>query len=168
MIYDADILGYFMNGGDNAMAGELHYAPFAANPAADKPTPNIWIWSLAMSQFSNDLDATWHFMQWASGPEHGLFGATEMDFVNPVRQSVWDSDVFRARLNNSYPGYVEMHDISAPGAEIKFTAQPLFFDLTTEWAATLQRMVANEVPVDEGLDQLAKSMNDQLSEAGLQ
>ena len=168
MIYDADILGYFMNGGDNAMAGELHYAPFAANPAADKPTPNIWIWSLAMSQFSNDLDATWHFMQWASGPEHGLFGATKMDFVNPVRQSVWDSDVFRARLNNSYPGYVEMHDISAPGAEIKFTAQPLFFDLTTEWAATLQRMVANEVPVDEGLDQLAMSMNDQLSEAGLQ
>ena len=48
-----------------------------------------------------------------------------------------------------------MHDVSAPGASIKFTAQPLFFDLTTEWAATLQKMVAKEVPVDEGLDQLA-------------
>lgn len=168
MIYDADILGYFMNGGDNAMAGQLHYAPFVANPGASDPTPNIWIWSLSMSQFSRDLDATWNFMQWASGPEHGLFGATEMDFVNPVRQSVWDSDIFRERLNKSYPGYVEMHDISAPGASIKFTAQPLFFDLTTEWAATLQRMVANEVPVDEGLDQLAESMNDQLADAGLQ
>ncbi|CTQ58035.1 MAG: extracellular solute-binding protein [Roseibium album] len=167
MIFDADILGYFMNGGENAMAGQLQFAPFAANPAASAPTPNIWIWSLAMSKFSKDLDATWYFMQWASGPEHGLFGATEMDFVNPVRKSVWDSDVFRERLNKNYPGYVEMHDVSAPGASIKFTAQPLFFDLTTEWAATLQRMVANEVPVDEGLDQLAQSMNSQLSEAGL-
>jgi multiple sugar transport system substrate-binding protein len=167
MIYDADILGYFMNGGDNAMAGELAFAPFAANPDAESPTPNIWIWSLAMSNFSKDKDAAWYFMQWASGPEHGLFGAAEMDFVNPVRKSVWESDVFVDRLNSGYPGYVEMHDLSAPGASIKFTAQPLFFDLTTEWASSLQKMVANEVPVDEGLDQLAESVNRQLKDAGL-
>ncbi|TGV77330.1 ABC transporter substrate-binding protein, partial [Mesorhizobium sp. M2D.F.Ca.ET.145.01.1.1] len=103
-----------------------------------------------------DKDATWYFMQWASGPEHGLFGATKMDFVNPVRQSVWKDEMFREKLNKSYPGYVEMFDASAPGASIKFTAQPLFFDLTTEWAATLQKMVAKEVPVDEGLDKLAE------------
>ena len=166
MIYDADILGYFMNGGDNAMAGQLAYAPFSAS-GGSAPTPNIWIWSLAMSKFSKDLDATWYFMQWASGPEHGLFGATEMDFVNPVRTSVWEDAGFRDRLAKSYPGYVEMHDVSAPGASIKFTAQPLFFDLTTEWAATLQKMVANEVPVDEGLDQLAASVDRQLKDAGL-
>lgn len=167
MIYDADILGYFMNGGDNKEAGNLAYAPFAANPDASAPTPNIWIWSLAMSEFSKKKDAAWYFMQWASGPEHGLFGATQMDFVNPVRQSVWDDDGFRARLDKSYPGYVEMHDVSAPGAKIQFTAQPLFFDLTTEWAATLQKMVANEVPVDEGLDKLAESVNRQLKDADL-
>lgn len=167
MIYDADILGYFMNGGDNKEAGNLAYAPFAANPDASAPTPNIWIWSLAMSEYSKKKDAAWYFMQWASGPEHGLFGATQMDFVNPVRQSVWDNGEFRARLDKSYPGYVEMHDVSAPGAQIQFTAQPLFFDLTTEWAATLQKMVANEVPVDEGLDQLAESVNRQLKDADL-
>ena len=167
MIFDADILGYFMNGGANAMAGKLAYAPFAANPEASAPTPNIWIWALAMSNFSKDLDATWYFIQWASGTEHALFGARNMDFVNPVRASVWADEMFRDRIATSYPGYVDMHDLSAPGASIKFTAQPLFFDLTTEWAATLQRMVAKEVPVDEGLDQLAESMNDQLEEAGL-
>lgn len=167
MIFDADILGYFMNGGDNAMAGELAYAPFAANPEASAPTPNIWIWSLAMSSFSKDKDATWYFLQWASGPEHGLFGAAKMDFVNPVRKSVWADAGFRKKLSDSYPGYVEMHDVSAPGASIKFTAQPLFFDLTTEWAATLQKMVAKEVSIDEGLDQLAESINAQLKDAGL-
>ena len=166
MIYDADILGYFQNGG-TAMAGNLAYAPFAANPAADAPTPNIWIWSLAMSTFSQNKDAAWYFLQWASGPEHGLFGARQMDFVNPVRKSVWADELFRERIKTSYPGYVEMHDVSAPGASIKFTPQPLFFDLTTEWAATLQKMVAGDLPVDEGLDQLAESVNGQLKDAGL-
>lgn len=167
MIYDADILGYFMNGEGNEMAGKLAFAPFAANPEATAPTPNIWIWSLSMSKFSKDKDAAWHFMQWASGPEHGLFGATKMDFVNPVRKSVWADEMFRDRLDSSYPGYVEMHDQSAPGAKIHFTPQPLFFDLTTEWAASMQKMVANQIPVDEGLDQLAESVDEQLKEAGL-
>ena len=49
MIFDADILGYFMNGGDNKEAGKLAFAAFAANPAAEAPTPNVWIWSLAMT-----------------------------------------------------------------------------------------------------------------------
>ena len=167
MIFDADILGYFMNGGGNKEAGNISFAPFAANSAADAPTPNVWVWSLSMSSFSQRKDAAWHFMQWATGVEHGLFGAQQMDFVNPVRQAVWDDDTFRARIDESYPGYLHQHDISAPGAQIYFTAQPLFFDLTTEWAATLQKMVANEVPVDEGLDMLAESVNSQLADAGL-
>lgn len=119
-----------------------------------------------MSNFSQDKDAAWYFLQWASGPEHALFGAVEMDFVDPVRQSIWKDEAFRSKLEK-YPGYVDMFDASAAGASIKFTPQPLFFDVTTEWAATLQRMVAKEVPVDEGLDQLAQSIDRQLKEAGL-
>ncbi|MEO1105137.1 MAG: hypothetical protein AAFW98_15640, partial [Pseudomonadota bacterium] len=71
------------------------------------------------------------------------------------------------QLEKGYPGYVEMHDVSAPGASIKFTPQPLFFDLTTEWASMLQQMVAKQVSVDEGLDQLAASVDRQLKDAGL-
>lgn len=167
MIFDADILGYFMNGGDNKEKGHLGYAPFAANPAAKAPTPNVWIWSLAMSTFSKQKDAAWLFMQWAASVEHDLFGARKMDFVNPVRTSVWKDSEFRDRIAKSYPGYLEQHDMSSPGAKIYFTAQPLFFDLTTEWAASLQKMVAKEVSVDEGLDKLADSINRQLKQAGL-
>jgi multiple sugar transport system substrate-binding protein len=167
MIFDADILGYFMNGGDNKEKGNIGYAPFAAKPGAAAPTPNVWIWSLAMSNFSNNKDAAWYFMQWASSAEHGLFGAQKMDFVNPVRASVWKDEVFRKRIDTSYPGYLNQHDVSAPGAKIYFTAQPLFFDLTTQWAETLQKMVAKEVAVDEGLDQLAAAIDKQLKDAGL-
>ncbi|WP_119387867.1 ABC transporter substrate-binding protein [Taklimakanibacter lacteus] len=167
MIFDADILGYFMNGGDNKEKGNIGYAPFAADPKASAPTPNVWIWSLALSNFSSQKDAAWYFMQWASSVEHDLFGARKMDFVNPVRASVWKDEEFRNRIDKSYPGYLNQHDTSAPGAKIYFTAQPLFFDLTTQWAETLQKMVAKEVPVDEGLDQLAANVDKQLKEAGL-
>jgi multiple sugar transport system substrate-binding protein len=167
MIFDADILGYFMNGGENKEKGSIGYAPFAANPKATAPTPNVWIWSLALSNFSAQKDAAWYFMQWASSVEHDLFGARKMDFVNPVRASVWKDEEFRGRIDKSYPGYLNQHDTSAPGAKIYFTAQPLFFDLTTQWAETLQKMVAKELPVDEGLDKLAANVDKQLKDAGL-
>jgi multiple sugar transport system substrate-binding protein len=166
-IFDADILGYFMNGGENKERGNLGFHAFAANPAAKAPTPNVWIWSLAMNAFGKQKDAAWYFMQWASSKEHDLFGARKMDFVNPVRASVWKDDEFRQRIAKSYPGYLDQHDASAPGAKIYFTAQPLFFDVTTQWAETLQKMVAKQVPVEEGLDQLANSINQQLKDAGL-
>ena len=90
-----------------------------------------------------------------------------MDFVNPVRASVWKDEEFRERIDKSYPGYLNQHDVSAPGAKIYFTAQPLFFDLTTLWAEKLQKMVAKEIPVDEGLDKMAAEMDQKLVEAGL-
>ncbi len=167
MIYDADILGYFMNGGENKEAGNLGFHAFAPNPEAKAPTPNVWIWSLGLSSFSANKDATWMFMQWASGVEHALFGARKMDFVNPVRTSVFADTEFRDRIAKSYPGYLEQYEASAPGSKIYFTPQPLFFNVTTDWAAALQKMVANEVPVNEGLDQLAANIEQQMRDNGL-
>jgi multiple sugar transport system substrate-binding protein len=167
MIFDADILGYFMNGGGNKEAGNIAYHAFAANPEAKAPTPNVWIWSLGMNNFGKQKEAAWYFMQWASSTEHDLFGARKMDFVNPVRASVWKDEEFRARIAKSYPGYLEQYEASAPGSKIYFTPQPLFFNLTTDWAAALQKMVAKEVAVDEGLDQLAAAVDRQLKQAGL-
>lgn len=166
MIYDADILGYFMNG-TGKEKGHIAFTAFTPNPEAEAPTPNVWIWSLAMSNFSHQKEAAWTFMQWASGTEHGLFGAQKMDFVNPVRKTVWDDETFRKRIADHYPGYLEQYEASAPGAKIYFTPQPLFFNLTTDWAAALQKMVAKEVPVDEGLDQLAQNIDAQLKRAGI-
>lgn len=166
-IFDADILGYFMNGKGNKEEGNLGFHAFAANPEAKAPTPNVWIWSLAMNAFGKQKDAAWYFMQWASSTEHDLFGARKMDFVNPVRASVWKDEEFRNRIDKSYTGYLNQHDLSAPGAKIYFTPQPLFADVTTLWAEALQKMVAKEVPVDEGLDQLAASIDQQLKDAGL-
>lgn len=167
MIYDADILGYFMNGGTNKEAGNLAYAGFTPNPEAKAPTPNIWIWSLAMSAFSKQQEAAWFFMQWATGTDNTTFGATKGDLVNPIRKSVWANPEFQARLEKSYPGYLKQYQDSIANAKIHFTPQQLFPEFTTEWAAMLQQMYGGQVPVDEGLDRLAEALTKKLRDVGL-
>ena len=167
MMFDADILGYFMNGKGTKESGNLAYEAFTPNPEAKAPTPNVWIWSLGMNAAGSQKEATWNFIQWASGTDHCLFGAREMDFVNPVRNVVWKDEQFRGRIDKSYPGYLKQYEASAPGAQIYFTPQPLFFNLTTDWAAALQKMVANQIPVGDGLDQLAAGVDKTLKQAGL-
>ncbi|MCW6506817.1 ABC transporter substrate-binding protein [Lichenifustis flavocetrariae] len=167
LIYDADVIGYFANDIGNAEADNIGYHAFKPNPAAAAPTPNVWIWSLAMSRFSKQKDAAWYWMQWASSLEHGLFGARTKDFINPVRATVADDSEWHARIAKRYPGYIEQLNVSSPGAQIYFTPQPLFFNVTTEWASTLRQMVSMEVPVDEGLDRLAQNVAQRLKDAGL-
>ncbi|MCW5222219.1 extracellular solute-binding protein [Verminephrobacter aporrectodeae subsp. tuberculatae] len=167
MVYDADILGYFFNGGSNQEAGNLAYAAFTPNPAAKAPTPNIWIWSLAMSAFSKQKEAAWFLLQWATGTQNTTFGATRGDLVNPVRKSVWENADFKARLDKSYPGYLKQYLASVEGAKIYFTPQQLFPEFTTDWASTLQQMYGATLPVDEGLDKLAEGLTRKLRGVGL-
>jgi len=166
MIFDADILGFFQQEGTKE-AGNIGYEGFAANPDKKEPTPNVWIWSLAINAFSNNKPAAWLLLQWAAASQQTLFGATKAKLIDPVRQSVWDDKGFQDRLKEKYAGYLEQYTASAPGSKIYFTPQPLFFNLTTEWAASLQKMYAKEVPVDEGLDKLAESVTSQLRDAGI-
>ena len=166
MIFDADILGFFQQS-DTKEAGHIGYEGFASNPNKKEPTPNVWIWSLAINNASNNKPAAWLLIQWAAALQQTLFGATKANLVDPVRQAVWDDKDFQTRLNDKYAGYLEQYKASAPGSKIYFTPQPLFFNLTTEWAASLQKMYAKEVGVDEGLDQLAQSVMSQLKDAGI-
>ena len=167
MIYDADVIGYFANGGENAEAGHLGFHAFTPNPAAHAPTPNVWIWSLALSRFSRNKDAAWLWMQWASSLEHGLFGARHMDFINPVRGTVAEDPEWHVRITRGYPGYLDQLRASSPGAKIYFTAQPLFFDVASQWSTSLQKMVMGQVPVDEELDRLAEALQGRMKEAGI-
>lgn len=167
MIYDADILGYFSNGGSNKEAGNLAFTAFKPNPEAKAPTPNIWIWSLAMSEFSKQKEAAWFFMQWATGTQNTTFGATKGDLVNPIRKSVWANPEFKDRLEKSYPGYLAQYQASVEGAKIYFTPQQLFPEFTTEWASSLQQMFGGTVPIDEGLDKLAENLTKKLKGVGL-
>lgn len=166
MIYDADIIGFFQNV-SSGQSGNIGYHAFTPNPEASSPTSNVWIWSMAMSNFSSDKPAAWYFLQWATSPQTHLYGATEAQMVDPVRQSVVSNAEFQERMESDFPGYLPALRKTAEQAQIYFTPQPLFFNVTTQWAAELQRMYGGQVSVDEGLDQLAETIDRQLSSVGI-
>ena len=109
--YDADILGYFENGGDNKEKGNLGYAGVCGKSRGKSPDAKRLDLVAGHVEFlEKKKDAAWKFMQWAASVEHDLFGARKMDFVNPVRASVWKDGEFRDRIAKSYPGYLEQHE----------------------------------------------------------
>lgn len=167
MIYDANIIEFFENSPGNKESGHIGYSSFVPNPKMSHSTSNVWIWSLAMSSFSKEKDPSWYFIQWASGKNFGIYGGVKKQLVDPVRNTTWQDPAFKARLHKGYPGFYNAFEETLPDARIYFTPQPLFFNVTTEWAAMLQRMVAKQVTVDEGLEKLASHVNRQMKSAGI-
>ncbi len=151
MIFDADILGFFQNGGETKeKPGTWRTCPSPPTRRQSKPTPNVWIWSLAMSEFSKNKEAAWYFIQWATGTENTAFGAVNADLVDPVRDSVWRLQAFQTRLEKSYPGYLNQFQQSIGQSQIYFTPQQLFPEFTTDWAAMLQQMYSKQDPDRRG------------------
>lgn len=162
MIYDADILGFFQNTGQTAEAGNIAWAP---PPKLKDNVPlgaNEWIWSIAMNSSSKNKQAAWIFMQYFTSKEHTLWGATEAQVVDPVRKSVWANTKFTERMKNQ-TGYVDTFQAIINDTSIKFTPQPEFFNTTTEWAATLQKIVTQNVPADQAMKELTTKINDMVS-----
>ena len=165
MIYDTDSAAFLQEQGTTE-AGHIATHAFTPNPQASGPTPNIRIRSLAMSIFSRRQAAAWKLMQWATSTQQLTLSATKADLIDPVRQSVWDNQDFRTRMQ-SHPGYLDQFAASFPAARIHFTPQPMVFTIATEWAVALQKMYANKIPVEDGLDALASNIAAQLSGAGI-
>ena len=104
---------------------------WAMSPGKNSATgSNIWIWSLGMNAGSQNKDAAWLFMQWASGKQHLLYAATKHGQVDTVRKSVFNSPAYQARLAQ-HVGYSATFKAQAPLSKIQFTPQPLFFETTT-------------------------------------
>jgi multiple sugar transport system substrate-binding protein len=156
MAYDADILGFFQNvEGASKEAGNIGWAPPPLPREGAELGSNMWIWSLAMNRYSQNKDAAWLFMQYFTGKEHIRWGATEANVVNPPRRSVWEDSKFRERIKRM-EGYRETFESVIDHSTIKFTPQPEFFNITTEWAAALQDIVIGSSGAGERLNQLAQ------------
>jgi multiple sugar transport system substrate-binding protein len=167
MIFDADILGYFQNvPGGSSVSGKIAWAPGPKGPDGKLAT-NIWIWSMAMNAASKQKDATWYFLQWATGKDFLTTGAVKYNLVDPVRQSIWDNADFKARMGQAKNYLETFAAISKGDAKIQFTPQPLFFETTTEWAATLQDIYAGTVTVEDGLNKLVDKLTVMLKQAGI-
>ncbi|MBV9673233.1 MAG: sugar ABC transporter substrate-binding protein [Verrucomicrobia bacterium] len=156
MLYDADILGYFQNvPGASSQAGNIAYAPGPVWKEGDPVGANEWIWQIAINSSSKNKKAAWVFTQYFTGKEHGTWAAIDASVVDPPRKSIWENKDFQAVMAKM-PGYLDTFNAIIGNTSIKFTPQPYFFESTTEWAATLQKIVLSGTDPKSAMTDLAK------------
>ncbi|SFM17191.1 carbohydrate ABC transporter substrate-binding protein, CUT1 family (TC 3.A.1.1.-) [Gracilibacillus orientalis] len=159
--YDASNWAIFHNvPGEAPEAGNIGVTTPPRTKDDDLGT-NMWVWSIAMNKSSEKKDAAWLFMQYFTGKEHMQWGAIEANVVDPVRESVFESDEYQERIGD-IEGYVETFNELIDGSTIKFTPQPEFFNTTTEWAAALQDIV-NGADAEERMNELNKDIQERVS-----
>ena len=168
ILYDADINGYFQNvPGSTSQSGNIGFAPPPVSKAGEEPKSNEWVWQLAMNSSSKSKKAAWLFMQYFTGPEFTLWAALNAKTVDPARQSVWDNQEFKDKIGK-VPGYYETFTKTIPNTAIQFTPQPYFIQSTTEWAATLQKIVLSGADPAQAMESLAKKISRDTSKLKLQ
>jgi multiple sugar transport system substrate-binding protein len=168
MLFDADVVEYFQNpAGASEEAGNIAWVPAPLPEGRVDRGSNLWTWALAMNSASKKKMASWIFLQYFTGAEYQKWSAVEANTVNPPRRSVFDSAEFQRVIENA-DGYKETFEQTIDGTTIQFTPQPYFFELTTEWASTLQDLVTGKEPsVQAGMDKLKNRMDKALADVEL-
>jgi multiple sugar transport system substrate-binding protein len=168
ILYDADIIGYFQNApGSTIESGNIGFAPPPVSKAGEQPLSNEWVWQLAMNSTSRNKKAAWLFMQYFTGPDFTLWAALNAKMVDPVRQSVWANQEFKDKIGK-VAGYSDTFTKTIPNTAIQFTAQPYFIQSTTEWAATLQKIVLSGADPKQSMEGLAKKISRDTSKLKLE
>ncbi|MBN2375059.1 MAG: sugar ABC transporter substrate-binding protein [Sedimentisphaerales bacterium] len=161
MLFDADINGIHQNWkGASKETGNIAWAVMPLPAGQQTLNSNLWTWALAMNKSSKNKLAAWLFMQYFTGKEYALWASLEMKSVDPARASVWENSEFK-KMMSQQSGYLETFKATINGTRILFTPQPHFFETTTEWAATLQKIVAGQYDsVQQGMDELKEKMDE--------
>lgn len=161
MLFDATSAAYFQNvEGGSAESGNIAWTGIPLPEGKDTMKSNVWVWSLAMNAFSQNKDAAWYFIQYFTSPEFMQWSGTEGSCADTPRQSVMDSDEYKA-IAGSADNYLETFAQLAPNASIFFTPQPYFFECTTTWAETLQDLVTSDKysSTEEAMKQLKANLD---------
>ncbi len=165
MMFGADSTGYFQSvPGSSSQAGKIAFAPPPLPEGAKEIKSNLWVWSLAMNAASKQQDAAWLFIQYFTAKEYQAWSVTEWKAVDPPRKSVFENPKFQ-EIIGATPGFKETFEATVPGTTVYFTPNPYFFELTTEWAATLQDLVAGKYKsTQEAMDTLKAKMDKSLAD----
>jgi multiple sugar transport system substrate-binding protein len=162
MLFDASNCLCQVDFQNMAEAGNIIYTTMPVAKVGDKFNSNYWIWSMAMNSNSKNKVGAWLFLQYFSSKDFLRFASVEANNMDPTRTSVYNDPGFQAKIAK-LPGWYDALQKTVPTTTIQFTPQSAFFQTTTEWAATLQDLVAGGKyrSVQEGLDAL-KALQDKM------
>ena len=127
-------------------------------------------WQAAVPEASDDLQAAWHFIEWASNPENSLQAAiTGGSGVNPYRFSHFETiDVWLGNFSQveaeAYLG-AQRGSLEAPNIALDMRL-PGYFSYTEILEIELSRALAGDVEPQDALDAIAEGWDELTDEFG--
>lgn len=153
--------------GSSAEAGNIAFAPLPTAKVGDPVISNYWTWAMAINSASKNKGAAWYYLMYFTSKDFLTYATLQGNSMDPVRSSIWKLPEFVEKMKVQ-PGYIDTFNKTIENTSILFTPQPYFFETTTEWAATLQDIVAGKYKsVQQGLDSLKKKMDNAVEDIQL-
>lgn len=156
----------FENPEESEVVGDVAYVIPPEHPNTGEVKTNLWTWSLAMNSFSENKDAAWEFIKWASSTEI-LAETVPAHNVNPPRESVWNHpDVieFTEDWGVDETPYRDVIEEVWEYAEVRWTPLPITPEIGDRWAAGLQSIFTGDKTAEEAMDDVAEDVQELLED----
>lgn len=160
MLYCADNMGWYQNilGGSEEY-GNIAWTTSPLPPGKTQIYSHFWSWALSINNKSSMKEAAWLFIQYFTNKEHLLWAGVNAKQVDPVRKSVVASPEYRKMLSQA-TGYEDAFNETIKNASILFTPQPHLTEVLTEWARTIQDLVAGKyISTQAGMNALKRKLD---------
>ena len=174
MWYDATSAAGSLEADDSPVKGKMGYV---AAPVRETDSAGwLYSWAWGIQEASDNKDAAWEFVSWASSQEYEELVAEEFGWARvPAgkRQSTYDNPEYQEAAAAFYEPTVNAitsADPLNPGVQprpapgIQFVAIPEFAGMAQEVSAQVSAAIAGQTTVEEALEQgqtLAQAAGDQ-------
>ncbi len=173
MWYDATSAAGSLEADDSPVKGKIGYAPAPVKETDSSGWLYSWAW--AIQESSDNKEAAWEFISWASSKEYEELVGAEIGWANvPAgkRQSTYENPEYQASAEAFYQQTVDSinaADPNDPGVQprpapgIQFVAIPEFAGMATEVSQGVSAAIAGQETVQEALDrgqELAQAAGD--------
>jgi len=173
MWYDATSAAGSLEAEDSPVKGLMGYAPAPVKETDSSGWLYSWAWGIQES--SDNKDAAWEFVSWASSQEYEELVAQEIGWASvPAgkRTSTYENPEYQdaaAAFYEATEQAISSADPTDPGVQprpapgIQFVAVPEFAGMATEVSLQVSAAIAGQTTVQEALDsgqQLAQAAGD--------
>jgi sorbitol/mannitol transport system substrate-binding protein len=163
MMYDATSLASSIEADGSSVKGKVGYVP-APHDRTDK-AGWLWTWAWGVQKASDDKDAAWEFISWASSKEYQEQVGQEMGWTSAPagnRKSLYANPEYQqaagAWYRQEYRAATDSADPKSPGVGprpytgIGFLGIPEFAVLGTAVSQQIASAIAGQQSVDTALD----------------
>jgi multiple sugar transport system substrate-binding protein len=158
LLVDSDhYVAYFEDPAYSTLVGEIGYAPPPLGPTGLR-RPNLWTWSVVMNTRARDRDASWRFVEWATGKEF-LHRSVFEGNMNPTRTSIWDDERFRAHTSGWGGFYDVARTLVERDAFVLVTPAANYLEIAKRWVQALLDVYAEKEELAAALERAAADID---------